>query len=80
MKSDIWYYRPSRLGMRRAEAARLAKKLNDAAADGRMVACLTMAGQLAVDADWSAICERRESATARSDLSIWCRRQMPGRA
>ena len=51
MKSDTWYYRPSRLGMRKAQAARLAKKLNDAAGDGRLVACLTMAGQLAVDAD-----------------------------
>jgi hypothetical protein len=37
--------------MRKAEAARLAKKLNDAAADGRLVACLTLRGQLAVDAD-----------------------------
>jgi hypothetical protein len=51
MKSHAWYYRPSRLGMRKAEAARLAKKLNDAADDGRLVACLTMTGQLVIDAD-----------------------------
>jgi hypothetical protein len=51
MKSHACYYRPSRLGMRKAEAARLAKKLNDAAGDGRLVACLTINGQLAVDAD-----------------------------
>jgi hypothetical protein len=51
MKSHALYYRPSRLGMRKAEAARLAKKLNDAAADGRLVACLTIGGQLAIDAD-----------------------------
>jgi hypothetical protein len=51
MKSHAWYYRPSRLGMRKAEAARLAKKLNDGANDGRLVACLTMDGRLAVDAD-----------------------------
>jgi hypothetical protein len=37
--------------MRKAEAARLAKKLNDAADDGRLVACLTMTGQLVIDAD-----------------------------
>ena len=50
-KSHTWYYRPSRLGLRAAEAARLAKKLNDAADDGRLVACLTIDGQLAVDAE-----------------------------
>ena len=51
MKSHAWYYRPSRLGMRKAEAARVAKKLNDAADDGRLVACLTMTGQTVIDAD-----------------------------
>ena len=51
MKSHTWYYRPSRLGLRAAEAARLAKRLNDAADDGRLVACLTIDGQLAVDAE-----------------------------
>ena len=51
MKSNTWYYRPSRLGLRTAEAARLAKRLNDAADDGRLVACLTIDGQLAVDAE-----------------------------
>ena len=51
MKSHALYYRPDRLGMRKAEATRFAKKLNDAAADGRLVACLTIGGQLAVEAD-----------------------------
>jgi hypothetical protein len=51
MQSHTWYYRPSRLGLRKAEAARLAKKLNDAANAGRLVACLTIDGRLAVDAE-----------------------------
>ena len=50
-QSHTWYYRPSRLGLRKAEAARLAKKLNEAADAGRLVACLTIDGQLAVDAE-----------------------------
>jgi hypothetical protein len=44
------YYRPSQIGMRTAQAARFAKKLNDAA-DGPLVAWLTMSGDLAVDPD-----------------------------
>jgi hypothetical protein len=51
MNSHAWYYRPGRLGIKKAKAARFAKKLNDAADDGRLVACLTIAGQLAIDAD-----------------------------
>jgi hypothetical protein len=77
MKSDIWYYRPSRLGMRKAEAARLAKKLNDAADDGRLVACLTMAGQLAVDAAFVRELRAQRKCDRRSDLPTSCRHQ-PG--
>jgi hypothetical protein len=44
------YYRPSHIGMRTAQAARFAKKLNDAA-DGSIVAWLTISGELAVDPD-----------------------------
>ena len=51
MQSHTWYFRPSRLGLRKAEAARLAKKLNDAANAGRLVACLTIDGRLAVDGE-----------------------------
>jgi hypothetical protein len=43
-------YRPNRIGMRTAQAARFAKKLNDAA-DGQLVAWLTISGDLAVDPD-----------------------------
>jgi hypothetical protein len=43
-------YRPRRIGMRTAQAARFAKKLNDAA-DGQLVAWLTISGDLAVDPD-----------------------------
>jgi hypothetical protein len=44
------HYRPNRIGMRTAQAARFAKKLNDAA-DGQLVAWLTISGDLAVDPD-----------------------------
>lgn len=47
---QIIYVRPRRLGLRTAQAARLAKQLNDAA-DGRFVAWLTISGDLAVDRD-----------------------------
>ena len=43
-------YRPNRIGMRTAQAARFAKKLNDAA-DGQLVAWLTISGDLAIDPD-----------------------------
>ena len=43
-------YRPNQIGMRTAQAARFAKKLNDAA-DGPLVAWLTISGDLAVDPD-----------------------------
>jgi hypothetical protein len=51
------YYKPSRLGMSTAQAARLAKKLNEAAGDSRLVACITPTGKFAVDADF--VCELR---------------------
>jgi hypothetical protein len=57
------YYKPSRLGMRTAQAARLAKKLNEAAGDRRMVACITPAGEFAVDADF--VCELRAKGQGR---------------
>jgi hypothetical protein len=60
------YYRPSRLGMRTAQAARLAKKLNAAAGDGRIVACVTPAGQFAVDVEF--VCAMR----AECDVK-WCK-------
>jgi hypothetical protein len=44
------HFRPRRLGLRTAQAARLAKKLNDAA-DGRLVAYVSMSGELVVDPD-----------------------------
>jgi hypothetical protein len=44
------YLRPRRIGLRTAQAARLAKKLNDAA-DGRLVACVTMSGELVINPD-----------------------------
>jgi hypothetical protein len=47
---QIVYLRPRHLGLRTAQAFRLAKQLNDAA-DGRLVAWLTISGGLAVDPD-----------------------------
>lgn len=51
VRQQVIYLRPRHLGLRTAQAARLAKKLNDAA-EGRLVAILTISGSLAVDPEF----------------------------